>query len=267
MYGRAHADEQIINDGSIAAESFGYIKFGQQQGMQGSHDWMRPGYYDEFGWHQTFCMSCHDASNPASMMKRGAANATMSTWGPQLGIIATAIATSLVPAEALGAGVEIAGAEAVSSGVVDAGNAARSGLNILNRAFAPNTTALNKVTAFDFYTGEAGFSASDAINHMRGIDFARPVTPVTIPYGSLAQQYAGPNGVGRYFSPVGATPLEIGITPAGRTQMLFQSMGETRALESFARPDYVYPTGTVPGAGGALQYFVPKRGVFTPICR
>jgi len=39
------------------------------------------GYFDMFGWHKTFCMSCHDQNNPNSMWKMRVAQATLSkSW-------------------------------------------------------------------------------------------------------------------------------------------------------------------------------------------
>jgi hypothetical protein len=105
---------------------------------------------------------------------------------------------------------------------------------------------------------------------MEGIDFTQPVTPVTIPYGTTAQQFVGSSGVGQYFSPLGTTQLEAGIGSTGGSPTLFQSMGNIRALESFTAPNYVYPPGGIvpgSGAGGVQQYFVPSNGLFVPITR
>jgi len=42
---------------------------------------LRSGYYDEFGWHYSFCMSCHDARNANSVLKRKVATYTLdSSW-------------------------------------------------------------------------------------------------------------------------------------------------------------------------------------------
>jgi hypothetical protein len=123
-----------------------------------------------------------------------------------------------------------------------------------------------QVVARQFY-GNAGFTAERIASHLQGIDFTQPVRSVTIPYGATAQQFLGASGVGQYFSSLGTTPLEAGISPAGRVPVLFQSMADVPALESFTKPNWAWPTGTVPGAGGARQYFVPNRGLLVPITR
>ena len=113
-------------------------------------------------------------------------------------------------------------------------------------------------------------SASKALEHMGGIDFARSVSVVDVPYGTIAQQYVGSGGVGRYFSGIGASELQVGIKPTGNLPSLFQSMSNTPALRSFARPDYIYPPGAVvpgSGAGNVLQYFIPNTSGMVQIVR
>lgn len=152
----------------------------------------------------------------------------------------------------------------------DPPTATKGGLNVLDAQFTPNAQTLSKVTAYDFYTRQAGFSPSRALQHMEGIDFSRPVTPVTIPYGTTAQQFVGPRGTGHYFAAYGSTPLQSGIPSLRQSPTLFQSFGDIPALQSFTRPDYIYPPGAVvpgSGAGNGLQYFVPNNGLMVPITR
>jgi filamentous hemagglutinin len=122
-----------------------------------------------------------------------------------------------------------------------------------------------QVVARQFYA-EAGFSPNQIAGHLQGINFTQPVRSVIIPYGATAQQFVGRGGVGNYFAPYGTTALQSGVQATGRSLNLFQSMGNIRALESTASP-YVWPTGTVPGAGGGIQYFVPNKNSFVPIAR
>ncbi len=141
---------------------------------------------------------------------------------------------------------------------------------ILNPHFTPNQTVLNKVTAYDFYTGKAGMSPTQALGHMGGIDFTRSVSVVNVPYGTIAQQYVGPSGVGSYYSGLGASELQVGIKPTGNLPSLFQTMSDTPALRSFSMPDYIYPPGAIvpgSGAGNALQYFIPNKSVMVQIVR
>ncbi|MEJ7594163.1 MAG: RHS repeat-associated core domain-containing protein, partial [Planctomycetaceae bacterium] len=132
----------------------------------------------------------------------------------------------------------------------------------------PNATAQNAATAFDYYTKQAGYPARRATDHIEGIDLNSPVTPMTIPPGTALQQYVGPKGTGNYFSPVGSTPLQVGIPELGQTPTLFESVGNVPALQSNSRPDFIYPPGRVvpgSGAGGATQFFVPDNTLLVPI--
>ncbi len=143
-------------------------------------------------------------------------------------------------------------------------------LHILNNKFTPNFETRNKVTAYEFYTGVGGFSPSRAFQHMDGIDFTQPVVQVTIPPGIVAQQFVGPRGTGNYFAPIGSSPLQSGIPNLGQYPTLFQSLGDMPALQSFTRPDFIYPPGAVvpgSGAGGGIQYFVPNNRFFIAITR
>lgn len=109
-------------------------------------------------------------------------------------------------------------------------------------------------------------SADNALMHMRGIDFSKPVTVVDVPYGTTAQQWAYPGRMGNYFSTMGETPIRLGIEQGERVPILFQSMGQTRALKS-TTSNFMWPSGATQGAGGGIQYYVPNKGVFTPITR
>ncbi|MEY3203697.1 MAG: hypothetical protein RLZZ21_28, partial [Planctomycetota bacterium] len=149
------------------------------------------------------------------------------------------------------------------------GSVASTQLRVLNRSFTPVESALNKATAFEFYTTQSRFSPAKALQHMRGIDFDRPVTVDAVVPGMRYQQYVGPGGVGRYFSLPGTTPLQSGIDPvqaASRPLMFFESSVRTPALRSYAAPDFLYPQGLVPdsGAGGGLQIFVPHSKAMVP---
>lgn len=46
------------------------------------------GFHDDFGWHQSFCMSCHDPGNKASRLKMAVARETLTTWEAQLTMFA-----------------------------------------------------------------------------------------------------------------------------------------------------------------------------------
>lgn len=139
-----------------------------------------------------------------------------------------------------------------------------------NETFIPNPATLNKVTAYDFLTDVASKAPKEALLHMEAIDFTKAGSAVEIPYGTVAQQFVNPRGVGNYFSGIGATELEVGIEQLGRDASLFQSLRNTKALQSVTRPDYVFPPGDVvagSGAGGAIQYYVPDKSAMIQILR
>jgi putative RNase toxin 46 of polymorphic toxin system len=143
---------------------------------------------------------------------------------------------------------------------------ASSRLNILNSDFTPNATSLNKVTAFDLYTA-SGNDASEALLHMRGIDFTQPVTVETLDPNTVLQQYVKwGRGPGNYFSPPGTNPLEVGIGDAVTRDLIqFENAEPVTALRSTAS-DFLYPDQVaVPGMGGGTQFYVPNKAAFTPL--
>jgi hypothetical protein len=147
------------------------------------------------------------------------------------------------------------------------GKPSKDPLPILDNEFTPNPATQNAVTAYDYYTQQASLPPDGALQHMRGIDFNQPVNPTTIPPGVALEQYVGPRGPGRYFSLIGATPLQLGIPDRGVPPTLFESVGSVPALQSTTAPDFIYPQGIVPGsgAGGAVQYFTPSNTLLVPI--
>jgi len=163
-----------------------------------------------------------------------------------------AITGSPTAAHAIDTGIPLLGGVVGAAGAVDA---------------LSSTVAFNKATAFDFYTKEAGFTESRALQHMEGIDFSQPVDVMTLDEGTNLQQYVRPSGPGNYFAPIGTTPLESGLTVTDQALSIFKNTEPVTALKSFAAPGYLYPPGAVvpgSGAGGGLQYFIPNKGAFIP---
>lgn len=125
-----------------------------------------------------------------------------------------------------------------------------------------------RATAFAFLTDHGGKSGESAFGHMRGIDFAKPVDVVRIPNGSTAQQYTTGGDIGEYFAPLGSSPLQSGLSSvADRRLMLFQSLRDIKAMRSYTAPNWAYPGGPTPGAGGGLQFYVPQGRGMIPIAR
>jgi RHS repeat-associated protein len=120
--------------------------------------------------------------------------------------------------------------------------------------------------AYSFYR-EAGFTASRAWSHMKGIDLSRPVERTTIPAGATLAQHVLNGKIGNYFSEPGISPTNLGINPASRVETPMTSTREVSALKSTAAP--INDTWTTPGSpfqtsGGAIQLFVPDNGGFVP---
>jgi RHS repeat-associated protein len=78
---RDHASPLLSS--SIGPESIQLINHGRdlEYGLLSPRDMSRVGYTDEFGHHMSFCMSCHDGTNPASRLKMDLARWTAnSDW-------------------------------------------------------------------------------------------------------------------------------------------------------------------------------------------
>jgi RHS repeat-associated protein len=80
--GRQLGENEQVVDGAFTGGLRGeLISHGQMLAQRSLFE--RPlggGYFDEFGWHRSFCMSCHDASNPNSVLKMAVARESMNTW-------------------------------------------------------------------------------------------------------------------------------------------------------------------------------------------
>ena len=140
-------------------------------------------------------------------------------------------------------------------------------LNVLNPEFVPDAITVNRATAFNFLTTYGGRDEAEAVLHMRGIDFTRPVSVVTIAPRTVLQQFVKwGRATGSYFSPVGTNPLEAGIGDAvTRDLVLYSNSEPVTALQS-AASDFLYPDEVkVPWTGGGIQFYVPNNGAFIPI--
>lgn len=122
--------------------------------------------------------------------------------------------------------------------------AAKQGIEITEKINARINLAKN------FYA-EQGYSPEKVLRHIDGIDFGKPVQPVTLTKGTVIQQWVGENGVGDYF-----TSLENGAAHnlgmpggyEGRTLKQFTLTKDTKVLKSTASKYQGQ-------AGGGVQYF------------
>jgi hypothetical protein len=115
-------------------------------------------------------------------------------------------------------------------------------------------------TALDFYS-ENGYKAGDALSHMAGIDFKKPVSVVKLNTGDNLLQFGFPNKpIGSYFAREGVNPSALGINIQGRVPTTFTMPDTARALQSTAAD--TSSIITLPpwarGAGGEIQLFSPE---------
>jgi RHS repeat-associated protein len=111
------------------------------------------------------------------------------------------------------------------------------------RPFRPTTSSTptsNLATATEYYM-QAGNRPATTASHINYMDLNRPVQAGYIPKGEIVQQYVGPKGTGNYFGPVGTTQYESGIVSNGTRPTLFLATDDVPALQSFNRPNRVYP--------------------------
>ena len=139
---------------------------------------------------------------------------------------------------------------------------------------SPRTIAARQALARNYYEAQ-GWPPARIDQHVSGIDFSRPVRPVTLPANSELSQWQTPGGrQGNYFAPANESPDRLGISPnaadasgnvISRTQTQYLSSEQTGALRSTAAPvndTWSIPGQTVPTSGGGTQYFVPDPSVF-----
>ena len=121
--------------------------------------------------------------------------------------------------------------------------------------------------ANDFYKS-AGWADDRIADHVRGIDFTKPVETVTIPKETEVVQWQRPGKpTGNYFAPPGTQASELGIYPGGRDPITYVTNRDVTVLRSTAKD--VVDTWSVSGQpyqtqGGGTQYFVPDPSDFTP---
>lgn len=91
-----------------------------------------------------------------------------------------------------------------------------------------------KEVAQSFYRN-AGFSDDKIADHIRGIDFTKPVEVVVIPRGTEVIQYQIPGApLGNYFAYPGTPGSTLGFYTSGREVSTLISKQEIRVLQSTA---------------------------------
>ena len=153
-------------------------------------------------------------------------------------------------------------------------------------AAAPGNTpeqvnARQKVAA-DFYQNQGGMNATQAAQHMSGIDYNHPVStgpppPIPTPMNCYQNPGGDPNRPGQYFAQAGNSPSSLGIAntgngfgsdgtygagPVGPKESTSYNMPpNSQYMQSTAAPvnDTWSSAGTsTPTDGGGTQYCVPR---------
>ena len=86
------------------------------------------------------------------------------------------------------------------------------------QANAAKLIAKRKKTAYDFYAKQ-GWPKGKIVDHMKGIDFTKPVEVVKLKDGSIMGQWQSPGAPkGNYFAPIKETPSRLGISSVGHNR-------------------------------------------------
>lgn len=157
----------------------------------------------------------------------------------------------------------------VGGGIVGGALGGRGGMAGM-RSFRRNT-------AHNFYARQ-GMPPKDIPDHLKGIDFNKPVSVQTIPKNTPVTQYQVPGGrQGNYYAPPGTPASQLGINPQGvsrttgnvvnKPPTTYRTTRDVSVLKSTAAS--VDDTWSVPGRpyraeGGATQFFTMDRGALAP---
>lgn len=97
-----------------------------------------------------------------------------------------------------------------------------------------NLIEQRKITAQSFYE-KIGFDQDKIVDHLRGIDFNKPVEVITIKKGTEAIQYQIPGApVGNYFALPNSPGNQLGFYTSGRVAKSYIATEDFKALESTA---------------------------------
>lgn len=132
-----------------------------------------------------------------------------------------------------------------------------------------------RTAAAEFYAKQ-GFDAKSITDHLKGIDFSKPVEVIKIKKGTELVQYQVPGGrQGNYYAPPGTRPQQIGIASQGTSRITgqvvdkvatrFKVAEDVEVLRSTAAR--VVDTWSIAGKsvvadGGGIQIFSTAKGLF-----
>ncbi|MGI4732265.1 MAG: polymorphic toxin type 46 domain-containing protein [Janthinobacterium lividum] len=132
-----------------------------------------------------------------------------------------------------------------------------------------------RALAQSFYETQ-GMPAKNIPDHLKGIDFNRPVEVVDLPSNKVLGQSQVPGGrQGNYYTEPGTAPTSVGINPQGtdyntgavvdKVETPFTTQGTVPVLKSTAAPvvdNWSVKGVDYPTEGGGTQYFSMTKGSF-----
>jgi len=149
-------------------------------------------------------------------------------------------------------------------GLVCKGGGAGATLAARSSHIGASPTAERQAIAQSFYR-KAGFKESSIADHVRGIDFNRPVDIVTLPKGTELIQYQIPGApIGNYFALPGTPGNQLGFYTSGRQATTFVATEDMLVLRSTAAStvdDWSMKAHgwKIDTPGGGLQFFSPSK--------
>ncbi len=154
----------------------------------------------------------------------------------------------------------------------------RANANAFLATKVDNVTALiskRRAAATEFYAKQ-GVPADAIADHLKGIDFTKPVEVVKIPKGTEVIQYQVPGGrQGSYYAFAGTRPDQIGIASQGKSRITgeivdkvatrYKLKGDVEMLRSTAASitdTWSIPNKSVKANGGGIQFFSKAQEMF-----
>jgi hypothetical protein len=142
---------------------------------------------------------------------------------------------------------------------------------------AADVVAARQKLASDFYA-QQGYKEHQIPGHLNGIAFTKPVDVVTLPKGTVLEQWQVPGGPqGNYYAPPSTLASELGMSPQGTIRATGEVVDKvsTRYIVAedvqvlISTTKDILDTWSVPGQpvqtlGGGTQYMSSKIGLFIP---
>lgn len=124
--------------------------------------------------------------------------------------------------------------------------------------------AQRKSVAEDFYRSK-GWPDKRIANHMKGIDFSKPVEVTTLKPGTVVSQFQKPGAPqGNYYTPPGTDPSTLGIDATGVVETQYVVKQPVEVLSSTSNDILDWNGSGTTFQGGGTQYFTTDGSSFTP---